>query len=247
MFFTGTSAFAGQMGASADILIHRALGKTDDAQSIQNIHQKPAPVVSGTDTQKTTTVYASMPNIYAAALALVNESERESVKTAAEDFYTNGFPEKAASVIGRAIGKECDFSLHRLGTFCLNTLPTAGNFDAQAEFITGFMRGYSNTGLVMFDTAGLKSYGAANLDHTSHWMNVPDGSSSPASNERIYVGKGIVFIPFVYGKSFNVNCVANGKANVRMIKMLPDFVNKRNWGAGVWEKEIKVIAAPRAK
>ena len=185
---------------------------------------------------------SAMPKIYDVSLALIaDENKRAETRARSEEFYASGRRDKAASVIGRALAEEHDFSLHYLGSFCLKTLPAAGGADAQAEFLTGLMRGYSKCGVLMFTTDAVKSFTAFPPARSPLWKTVPADASGAAADERIYKGSGVVFIPFSYGTKFIVDIMAQPGADVKMWKMLPGSVVVRNWQGGVWEKEITVI------
>lgn len=185
---------------------------------------------------------SAMPKIYDISLALISDQNKQGeTRARSEEFYAAGRRDKAASVIGRALAEEHDFSLHYLGTFCLKTLPAAGGTEAQAEFLTGFMRGYSKCGVLMFTTDAVKSFTAYPPSRSPVWKTVPAGASAASSDERIYKGSGVVFIPFAYGTKFMVDIMAKPGADVKMWKMLPGSVVVRNWQGGVWEKEVTVI------
>lgn len=184
----------------------------------------------------------AMPKIYEISLGLItDQNKRAETRARSEEFYAAGRRDKAASVIGRALGEEHEFSLYYLGSFCLNKLPAAGGTDAQAEFLTGFMRGYSRCGVLMFTTDAVKSFSAYPPSRNPVWKSVPAGASGASADERIYKGSGVVFIPFPYGTKFMVDIVAKPGADVKMWKMLPGTVVVRNWQGGVWEKEVTVI------
>ncbi len=201
---------------------------------------EPAPVPAAPAPQPADV--SAMPKIYDISLALISDQNKQGeTRARSEEFYAAGRRDKAASVIGRALAEEHDFSLHYLGSFCLKTLPAAGGTEAQAEFLTGFMRGYSKCGVLMFTTDAVKSFTAYPPSRSPVWKTVPAGASAASSDERIYKGSGVVFIPFAYGTKFMVDIVAKPGADVKMWKMLPGSVVVRNWQGGVWEKEVTVI------
>lgn len=184
---------------------------------------------------------AAMPAIYGASLALISSPEkRAEARAESEQYFASGRRDKAASVIARALGSENGFSLFFLGSFCLKTLPAAGAAEAQAEFLTGFMRGYSKTGVLMFTTASVKTFLAYPIKRGAPWRAVPAGAASAAPDERIYVGSGVVFIPFAYGSKFKLDITAGNGPDVRMWKILPDGVNVKSWPGGKWEREVTV-------
>lgn len=182
-----------------------------------------------------------LPEVYNKALALIkSDALRNDVQYESMRWFTEGRRDKAASVIGHAVGKENNFSLFCLGRFCLDTLPAAGSVDAQAEFLTGFMRGYSGSGILMFTTYGLKAFKAYPMSRGTPWLKVPSGAASAAKDERIFIGKGVAFIPFKYGTKFKLDVTANGGHSLTVWKILPEGANVKSWDAGVWEKEITV-------
>ncbi len=184
---------------------------------------------------------AELPAVYGVSLALISSPEkRAAVQAESEQYFASGRRDKAASVIGRALGVENNFSLFYLGNFCLTALPAAGMSEAQAEFLTGFMRGYSKTGVLMFTTAAVKAFSAYPMRRGAPWRAVPAGAASAAADERLYIGRGAVFVPFAYGSKFKLDITAKEGAAVKMWKILPDGVNVKSWPGGKWEKEITV-------
>ena len=187
---------------------------------------------------------AELPEVYEISLGLIADADRRGkTRSLSEEFYASGRRDKAASVIGRALGEENDFSLHYLGSFCLKTLPAAGDREAQAEFLTGLMRGYSRCGVLMFTTDAVKAFAVYPPSRGSAWKAGPDGAARAAEGERVYKGDAVVFIPFPYGTRFTVDLTAKNGANVKMWKILPGSSVVRNWQGGVWEKEITVVGA----
>lgn len=183
----------------------------------------------------------SLPVVYGVSLALIPDAQiRTATQQSSQQYYAEGRPDKAASVIGRALGAANNYSLFFLGNFCLTALPTAGDADAQLAFISGFMRGYSKCGVLVFTTAAVKRYTVYPLKMGEPWSSVPPNAASAAPGQRVYVGKGLVFVPFAYGSKFKVDIVSKAGADVRMWKVMPEGVNEKNWQGGNWEKEISV-------
>lgn len=83
------------------------------------------------------------------SLALISSPEkRAEARAESEQYFASGRRDKATlGDRARYLGSENGFSLFFLGSFCLKTLPAASAAEAQAEFLTGFMRGYSKTGV----------------------------------------------------------------------------------------------------
>ncbi|MCF0248490.1 MAG: hypothetical protein HUJ86_07775 [Synergistes sp.] len=184
---------------------------------------------------------ASLPNIYETALSLVKSQEqRNAVREEAVGYFNDGRRDKAASVIGRALGAENNYSLNYLGKFCLNVLPSAGTAEAQIEFLSGLMRGYSKCGVLVFTSDSLSRYTAFALSRGKPWGVVPANAASASADERLYVGKGLVFIPFTTGTKFRLDIVAKEGSGVTLWKILPEGVNTKSWPGGKWEREITV-------
>ena len=183
----------------------------------------------------------AMPNVYGVSLALIaDQAQRAAAQAQAQEYYNAGRADKAASVIGSALGAANGYSLFFLGNFCLTALPTAGNARAQADFLTGLMRGYNKCGVLMFTTAAVKRFTAFPLTMGQPWKTVPAGAQKAVDGERVYAGNGAVFIPFKYGEKFKLDIVSKAGADVRMWKILPDGANTKSWPGGTWEKEITV-------
>lgn len=184
---------------------------------------------------------AELPAVYGVSLALISSPERRAaVQAESEQYFASGRRDKAASVIGRALGAENDFSLFYLGNFCLTALPAAGVAEAQAEYLAGFMRGYSKTGILMFTTEAVKTFSAYPMQRGAPWRAVPAGAAAAAADERLYIGRGAVFVPFAYGSKFKLDITAKEGEAVKMWKILPNGVNAKSWPGGKWEKEITV-------
>lgn len=183
----------------------------------------------------------SLPNVYGVSIELIpDQSVRESVLAQAREYYSAGRKDKAASVIGSALGAANGYSLFFLGNFCLTALKTAGSAGDQAEFLTGLMRGYNKCGVLMFTTQAVKRFTAYPLSMGEPWEKVPAGAKGASGDERVYAGKDIVFIPFKYGEKFKLDIVSKAGANVRMWKIMPEGANAKSWPGGNWEKEITV-------
>lgn len=182
----------------------------------------------------------TLPLVYGLSLALVPESARAAVTAEAEGYVAAGRPDKAASVIGRALGTANSFSTFYLGNFCLTALPKAGDPAAQADFMTGFMRGYNKCGLLMVTTEAVKTFSAYAADRGDPWSFVPAQAASAAPGERLFRGKRVVFIPFAFGAKFKIDIVSHNGGAVTVWKILPTGVNSKSWQGGNWEKEISV-------
>ena len=182
-----------------------------------------------------------LPDVYGAALGLiVDKGVREQTAAQSREFYDAGRKDKAASVIGSALGAANGYSLPFLGKFCLTTLQSAGGADDQSEFLTGFMRGYNKCGVLMFTTQAVKRYLAFPLSMGQPWGTAPAKAAQARPDERVYAGKWITYIPFKYGEKFKLDIVAQPGANVRLWKIMPDGANIKSWPGGDWEKEITV-------
>ena len=238
--FSLEAAFAAQSTASLDALIHQQAA----VESEESVLSADAAVLSrdvAAEEKELAKSPAAMPAVYEASLALIPSPEkRAAVRAESEQYFAAGRRDKAASVIGRALGSENGFSLFYLGNFCLTALPTAGIVEAQAEFLSGFMRGYSKTGVLMLTTSSVGSFQAYPMKRGAPWRAVPAGASSAARDERIYQGKGVAFIPFDYGAKFKLDITAKDGAGVKMWKILPNGVNAKSWPGGRWEREITV-------
>lgn len=232
------SGAAEEISSPADIPASIDISVPAEDTQLSDISEAP----QSADAAEPNPIYdVKLPKVFYDALALIkSDTLRNDVQYESMRWYFEGRRDKAASVIGHAIATENDFSLFRLGRFCLDTLPAAGPVDAQAEFLTGFMRGYSRSGILMFTTYGLKGYKAYPMSRGTPWLKVPSGATSAATDERVYVGKGVAFIPFAYGAKFKLDVTANGGHSLTLWKILPEGANVKSWPAGVWEKEITV-------
>ncbi|MDO5115616.1 MAG: hypothetical protein Q4D58_05915 [Synergistaceae bacterium] len=182
-----------------------------------------------------------LPPVYKAALSFIISPEtRRSTEAEAAAYFENGRRDKAASVIGRALGVANKYSLFYLGSFCRRVLPAAGGAEAQAEFLSGFLRGYSKAGVLIFTTEAVKEFAAYPMRRGAPWREVPEVAAAAGKGERIYRGRGLIFIPFAYGSKFKIDIISQKGGDVKMWKILPEGVNAKSWSGGNWEKEITV-------
>ena len=183
----------------------------------------------------------ALPAVYMVSLSLIPQQERSAVQTEAAEYLTAGRPDKAASVIGRALGTANQFSLFFLGNYCLTALKTAGDSEAQIKFLSGFMRGYNKAGLFIVSKNSVKLFSAFSMKRGEPWKGVPAGALSAGPDERLYRGQNMLFIPFEYGSKFIVDIIAKNGGTVRVWKIVPEGVAAKSWPGGNWEKEITVV------
>ena len=182
-----------------------------------------------------------MPEVYREALSFVKQNRAE-LQGELEKLLSEGKGKEAARKLGAAFSREHGGSAAYLAFFSLKFLPRVDkSLDEQAKFMAQFLRGYGDSGVLLFSTGALSGFNVYSKDGSGPWENgSTEAAMSGQKTGRVFKKNGIVVIPFAKGEIFRVNLVGRESGEMKMCKIMPGGANIKSWTGGKWEREVSV-------
>ncbi len=147
--------------------------------------------------------------------------------------------ERLASEIGVVLRPASGKSLELLGRYVRFFLDEAKLTSEVAAFLKSIVTGFGNAGVVVYTRDGLRSsYAVGSLGIP--FRETTSDTAGKTQPVRVFSARHGVCIPFSRGERFLVELKGNGQAPVSLWKILPDGAQRKDYPAGVWEREVTI-------
>jgi hypothetical protein len=156
-------------------------------------------------------------------LSALNPALAETAAQGAREKLSRNDEEGAAALLGEAMkGVSADTPARTLSRYVDALIASGESIDSIARFVQNFLIGYDDLGMLILTKSGVKS-----------WNFSEEGG--PFLENDAYV-----LIPFNTDKNFILNAEGSGDGDTSIWKIVRRGVNKKDYPAGDWEKEITV-------